>query len=119
MTIDDFAKLEALITKTVNASVATAIENNVNGKIRSLDKKIVDYIEDSAIWRKGMEYKIDPVSKAFGNADTTINVLVATTKVLAFVGIIILGIIVLSYAVYEAIHSGSIKPLISAFKSFL
>jgi len=119
MTPEDFTKLEGIINASVAKGIAIGIEKNVNGKINGMRAELQTYIADSATWRDGIEAKINPVSTAFTNATLTARVLIGTTKALAFGAVVTFGVIVLSYSIYEAATLRSIKPLISAFKSFI
>lgn len=61
-------KMEGHIEK----SVATAIEKNVNGKIRGIDQKIDDYIKGDLKWKDSVTPSIDTM-KMLSNTSTGVS----------------------------------------------
>lgn len=51
MTPEQFEKFLKLMEERIDSSVAIGIEKNVNGKIRNLDQKFVDYVNGDMQWK--------------------------------------------------------------------
>jgi hypothetical protein len=85
MNVEDLQK----ILDVINKSTEQAIEKHVNGKIRNMDKKLDEYIQEDITWKQ----TVQPIIEAYNTVGLVGTFTNWLSKVIISVGVIVAAII--------------------------